>query len=89
MSSCAGHCGVPPSAVSGSEHVGSRTSGGWKTEWMMRRYEAVTDQTLRAAAVAVSGPGIAEETAFPACNYRLLTRYRDSGTIRRARYYTG
>lgn len=31
------------------------TLGGWKTEKMMRRYAAVTDQTLRAAAEAVSG----------------------------------
>lgn len=29
--------------------------GGWRTERMMRRYAAVTDQTLRAAAEAVSG----------------------------------
>lgn len=29
--------------------------GGWKTEKMMRRYAAVTDQTLRAAAEAVAG----------------------------------
>lgn len=29
--------------------------GGWKTERMMRRYAAVTDQTLRRAAVAISG----------------------------------
>ena len=29
--------------------------GGWKTEQMMRRYAAVTDATLRAAAEAVSG----------------------------------
>lgn len=29
--------------------------GRWKTERMMRRYAAVTDQTLRAAAEAVSG----------------------------------
>ena len=29
--------------------------GGWKTERMMRRYAAVTDSTLRAAAEAVSG----------------------------------
>jgi integrase len=29
--------------------------GGWKTERMMRRYAAVTDETLRAAAEAVSG----------------------------------
>jgi integrase len=31
--------------------------GGWKTERMMRRYAAVTDATLRAAAEAVSGRG--------------------------------
>jgi len=31
--------------------------GGWKTERMMRRYAAVTDATLRAAAEAVSGSG--------------------------------
>lgn len=29
--------------------------GGWKSERMMRRYAAVTDQTLRLAAEAVSG----------------------------------
>jgi integrase len=29
--------------------------GGWRTERMMRRYAAATDQTLRAAAEAVSG----------------------------------
>ena len=29
--------------------------GGWNTERMMRRYAAVTDQTLRRAAEAVSG----------------------------------
>lgn len=33
--------------------------GGWKTERMMRRYAAVTDQTLRAAAEAVSGTEVA------------------------------
>jgi integrase len=33
--------------------------GGWKTERMMRRYAAVTDQTLRGAAEAVSGSEIA------------------------------
>ena len=33
--------------------------GGWKTERMMRRYAAVTDQTLRAAAEAVSGSEVA------------------------------
>jgi len=38
--------------------------GGWKTERMMRRYAAVTDQTLRAAAEAVSGAEItADNTA--------------------------
>ena len=31
--------------------------GGWKSEKMMRRYAAVTDQTLRRAAEAVSGNG--------------------------------
>jgi integrase len=31
--------------------------GGWKSDAMMRRYAAVTDQTLRRAAEAVSGPG--------------------------------
>jgi integrase len=31
------------------------TLGGWKSERMMRRYAAVTDETLRAAAEAVSG----------------------------------
>jgi integrase len=31
--------------------------GGWRTERMMRRYAAVTDDTLRAAAEAVSGSG--------------------------------
>lgn len=35
--------------------------GGWKSEGMMRRYAAVTDPTLRAAAEAVSG---AEGTAW-------------------------
>lgn len=29
--------------------------GGWKTERMMKRYAAVTDETLRAAAEAVGG----------------------------------
>lgn len=29
--------------------------GGWKSDAMMRRYAAVTNQTLRAAAEAVSG----------------------------------
>jgi integrase len=34
--------------------------GGWKTERMMRRYAAVTDETLRAAAEAVSGGEMAK-----------------------------
>jgi integrase len=33
--------------------------GGWKTEKMMRRYAAVADTTLRAAAEAVSGAPLA------------------------------
>jgi integrase len=33
--------------------------GGWKSERMMRRYAAVTDETLRAAAEAVSGASLA------------------------------
>ena len=37
--------------------------GGWKTERMMRRYAAVTDRTLRAAAEAVSGNGAWQPTA--------------------------
>jgi integrase len=37
--------------------------GGWKTERMMRRYAAVTDATLRAAAEAVSGVEIANVAA--------------------------
>jgi len=41
--------------------------GGWKTERMMKRYAAVTDHTLRAAAEAVSGA----EPAAPAKNARL------------------
>ena len=40
--------------------------GGWKTERMMRRYAAVTDKTLRAAAEAVSGNGGWQPTANPA-----------------------
>lgn len=39
--------------------------GGWKTERMMRRYAAVTDQTLRAAAEAVSGNDEWKRTANP------------------------
>jgi integrase len=38
--------------------------GGWKTERMMKRYAAVTDQTLRAAAEAVSGNEIGVNTAI-------------------------
>jgi integrase len=38
--------------------------GGWKSEAMMRRYAAVTDRTLRAAAEAVSGAeGLVREAA--------------------------
>jgi integrase len=37
--------------------------GGWKTERMMRRYAAVTDQTLRAAAEAVAGSEIVTSSA--------------------------
>ena len=40
--------------------------GGCKTERMMRRYAAVTDKTLRAAAEAVSGNGGWQLTAKPA-----------------------
>jgi len=36
-------------------NAGFTAPGGWKTERMMRRYAAVTDRTLRAAAEAVSG----------------------------------
>jgi integrase len=36
--------------------------GGWKTERMMRRYAAVTDRTLRAAAEAVSRSEITATT---------------------------
>jgi integrase len=38
--------------------------GGWKTERMMRRYAAVTDKTLRAAAEAVSGGGGWQELPY-------------------------
>jgi integrase len=40
--------------------------GGWKTERMMRRYAAVTDPTLRAAAEAVSGNESWKRLANPA-----------------------
>jgi integrase len=40
--------------------------GGWKTEKMMRRYAAVTDQTLRAAAEAVSGNGQSRQLSLQA-----------------------
>src|SRR5215475_3744206 len=46
--------------------------GGWKSEKMMRRYAAVTDQTLRAAAEAVSGAASAEGSG----------RMSDRGTVR-------
>lgn len=40
--------------------------GGWKTERMMRRYAAITDSTLRAAAEAVSG----SEAVWPKGGHR-------------------
>jgi len=40
--------------------------GGWKTERMMRRYAAVTDSTLRAAAEAVSGAESAAKSLIAA-----------------------
>jgi integrase len=40
--------------------------GGWKTERMMRRYAAVTDATLRAAAEAVSGAELADGVRWTA-----------------------
>jgi integrase len=43
-----------PSTVA-SRHRSFKRLGGWKTERMMKRYAAVTDRTLRAAAEAVSG----------------------------------
>ena len=39
--------------------------GGWKSEKMMRRYAAVTDKTLRAAAEAASGNGQWQRAAQP------------------------
>jgi integrase len=44
--------------------------GGWKTERMMRRYAAVTDQTLRAAAEAVSGNETWQQLRNPASAQR-------------------
>ena len=40
--------------------------GGWKTERMTRRYAAVTDQTLRAAAEAVTGSEPWQQARNPA-----------------------
>jgi integrase len=40
--------------------------GGWKTERMMRRYAAVTDETLRAAAEAIAGSEQWQRAAKPA-----------------------
>ena len=48
--------------------------GGWKTERMMRRYAAVTDQTLRAAAEAVS---VAASRGSSALRSRQNRRERD------------
>jgi len=42
------------------------TLGGWKSERMMRRYAAVTDRTVRAAAEAVSGSSPWQQTPKPA-----------------------
>jgi integrase len=39
--------------------------GGWRTERMMRRYAAVTDTTLRAAADAVSGATSLKQDGLP------------------------
>jgi hypothetical protein len=49
--------------------------GGWKTERMMRRYAAVTDATLRAAAEAVSGAevGSAHDRMAAAAGSRPVT----------------
>jgi len=44
--------------------------GGWKTERMMRRYAAVADQTLPAAAEAVSGV----EAGLPSASVTSYTR---------------
>ena len=44
--------------------------GGWKTERMMRRYAAVTDTTLRAAAEAVSGAETATRSGNAAISAR-------------------
>ncbi len=46
--------------------AGVMALGGWKTERMMRRYAAVTDQTLRAAAEAVSGNERVTKSSFSA-----------------------
>ncbi len=50
--------------------------GGWKTERMMRRYAAVTDQTLRAAAEAVSGNADWQRSANMLGAVMALTRLR-------------
>ncbi len=56
--------------------------GGWKTERMMRRYAAVTDATLRAAAEAVSGNesmnARREAPALPIVEQARDTRRRNS-----------
>jgi hypothetical protein len=42
------------------------TLAGWKSGRMMRRFAAVTDQTLRAAAEAVSGQNLIPIGSMPA-----------------------
>jgi integrase len=49
------HHGAPVAVNAGFTAPIVMQLGGWKTEKMMRRYAVVTDQTLRAAAEAVSG----------------------------------
>jgi len=56
--------------------------GGWKSEKMMRRYAAVTDKTLRAAAEAVAG-NVGEEkgaNANTGCKQQGNSVYSDSPT---------
>ena len=55
--------------------------GGWKTERMMRRYAAVTDQTLRAAAEAVSGAEAGEAARVVGAGKGTRILSTGSGTI--------
>ncbi len=51
--------------------------GGWKTERMMRRYAAVTDKTLRAAAEAASGNvGTSTPAPIPGANLQTVSANR-------------